>query len=164
MASESKPHAPGPPQALVGCVGTAFIGIIVIGIIALMLLFHPFGPMLWFQWQENSAELEAAQDTAQVFLEAVRNEDGGSAYALLSKDYRDRLSAEERSSKKLNVGTVGGRPFTDCKVGAGKLSNDKGLATFEGFLQTKNGQKHSCRLVIVKEGSSRRVDLFTVEQ
>jgi hypothetical protein len=64
----------------------------------------------------------------------------------------------------MNVAVAGGRRLSDCKVGSGKLAKDKGLATFEGSVQTKEGDEHSCRLVVVKEGRSWRVDLFTVQR
>jgi hypothetical protein len=72
----------------------------------------------------------------------------------------ERLSPEESKSKKLDVG----QRFTECEIDAGRLTDDKGRATFEGFLQTKDGEKHSCRLALVKEVNSWRVDLFTLQR
>ncbi len=160
MASEPKQNDAKPFHAVAGCFG---IGIFFLIIFVLIILFHPLGPALWFRWQADSASLEAAQDTAQLFLDAVRNEDGSSAYGLLSKDFRERLSAEERNSGKMNVAVAGGKRLTECKVGHGKLSHDEGLATIEGSVQTKDEQ-YPCRLVLVKEGRSWRVDLFTVQR
>jgi hypothetical protein len=174
---------PGQPQGTgrqaSGCgvaVGAIFILTVVFG---LFILFHPFGG-LWWHWSaeaerkkaetaRQTAVLDAAQDTASLFIDALRNEDGGSAYALLSSDFRERLSAQERKSKTMNVPVVGGQRLTEWKFGGGKLSGDEGRATFSGSARSKNGQEHSYRLVVVKEsrflkGGSWRVDLFTVQR
>ncbi len=161
MASEPKPNSPTRSQAMFGCIG---VGIAVGGVVLLMLFFHSLGPGLWYRWSDDSATLKAAQETVKLFLDAVRNEDGGSAYALLSREYRARLSAQESASKKLDVAVAGGQHPSDYTLGAGKLSDDKGQATFEGFVETKDGAKHSFRLLAVKEGHSWRVDLFTVQK
>jgi hypothetical protein len=71
MASEPKQNDAKPFHAVAGCFG---IGIFFLIIFVLIILFHPLGPALWFRWQADSASLEAAQDTAQLFLDAVRNE------------------------------------------------------------------------------------------
>jgi hypothetical protein len=144
---------------------------------SLIFLFQPVGG-LWWEWRAESARqaaevarqaglLEAAQDTANLFLDALKNEDGGSAYALLSESYRQRLSLQERFSKKMNIPTVGSQRLSEWKLGDGKLSGDK--ATFSGSLRSKDGEEHSYRLVVVKEGSfwkggSWRVELFTVQR
>ena len=112
---------------------------------------------------EKDPALEGARDAADSFLHTLRNDDGSSAYSLLSKDYRERLPEEERNSKKMNVAVVDGKPVTEWKRGAGKLSESKEQATFEGFVQTKDGNEHSYRLVIVKAGGGWRVDLFSVK-
>jgi hypothetical protein len=163
MATEPKQNDGKPPQRAAGCWITMVSLCVITGIFALFLLFHPFGPALFFQWREDSATLEAAQDTARVFLDAVRNEDGNSAYGLLSKDYRERLPPDEHNARKLKVPVAGGQRIIEYEIGAGKLSKDEGLATFECSVQTKDGE-HPCRLVMVKEGRSWRVDLFTVRQ
>jgi hypothetical protein len=163
-----------------GC-GAALGGVLVIALIVGVFLFNPLGPGLWWHWQaeterqsaeaaRQSASLESAREIANVFLDAVRNEDGSSAYALLSTDFRGRLSREESKSKKMDVAVVKGQRITDYKVEAGKLSDNKERASFEGFVKTKDSESHSYRLVIVKEsagfwkGSSWRVDLFTIQQ
>jgi hypothetical protein len=109
-------------------------------------------------------DLVAARDTANLFLESLRNEDGGSAYALLSKDYRERLPPAERDSKKMNVLLVAGQRLAESKLGAGKLDINQKRVTFEGSLRAQDGPEHSCRLVLVKEVGSWRIDLFTVQQ
>ena len=108
--------------------------------------------------------LEGARDAADLFLHTLRNDDGSSAYTLLSKDYRERLPEEERNSKKMNVAVVDGKPVAEWKRGAGKLSESKEQATFEGIVQTKDGTEHSYRLVMVKEDGAWRVDLFSVKK
>jgi hypothetical protein len=140
-----------------------------IGILCGLFVFGFVGSMMWVMFTgrlpfTEDRDLREARDTANLFLDSLRNEDGGSAYGLLSKDYRERLPSEERGSKKINVLVVGGQRLTESKVGAGNLSKFKQRATFEGSVRAKDGQEHSCRLVLVKEGNSWRVDLFTVQQ
>jgi hypothetical protein len=171
MASTSKqPDTKSP-----GCLGAAFIGLLILGFLALGIYFHPFGPY----WKRRAEAAEAARqaakqaallgearETANLFLDALKNDDGGSAYSLLSGAYRGRLSLQERFLNKMNVPVVGGQRPTEWKLGAGKLSGDK--ATFSGSVRSKDLEDHSYRLVMVKEGGfwapgSWRVDLFTVQ-
>ena len=177
MASQPKQNEAASP----GCLGSALITLFILGFISLLVFFNPiYG--LWWEWQRAAerqsaqaakltAMLGAAQENAKVFLDAVRNEDGNSAYALLSKDYRDRLSPEESRSKKLDVAVAKGQRLADYLIGEGKVSTEEERATFEGFVQTKDGEKHPFRLVIVNEkggfwkgGSAWRVELFTVQR
>ncbi len=108
-------------------------------------------------------DLVAARDTANLFLDSLRNEDGGSAYALLSKDYRERLPPAERDSKKMNVLLVADQRLAESKLGAGKLDINQRVM-FEGSLRAQGGAERSCRLVLVKEVGSWRIALFTVQQ
>ncbi len=112
---------------------------------------------------EDPALVEA-QNAAASFLHALRNHDGGSAYALLSKDYRERLPEQERNSKSMEVMLVEGKAVAEWSRGGGELSADKGRATFEDLLQTADGKQYPYRMVLVKEGGAWRVDLFTVKK
>jgi hypothetical protein len=141
---------------------------LLVGLRVLPLIGFVWG-LLWLRFSGSlpfteDRNLKEARDTAKLLLYLLRNEDGGSAYGLLSKDYRERLPSEERGSKKINVLVVGGQRLTESKLGAGKLSDNKQRATFEGSVRAKDGQEHSFRLLLVKDGSSWRVDLFTVQR
>ena len=110
-------------------------------------------------------ELKAAENTAELFLTAVVNKDGSSAYGLLSTDYRERLSEKERSSKSFNlyarsdeIQTV--RAWYWGGAGHSKLSASRDRATLKGsfaFEKTRDGDvlstDHSCdfTMVLTKE-------------
>jgi hypothetical protein len=135
--------------------------LLLLALFTYVMLFLRFAGRLPFQTDPRLAE---ARDTAKLFLDAVRNEDGSSAYGLLPKDYRDRLPAEERDTKKMNVAVVGGKRLSGWTLGAGKLSKDDRRATFDGSAQARDGRERSFQLVVVEEVASWRVELFTVQQ
>jgi hypothetical protein len=51
-------------------------------IFVLVLFFSPYGPMLGFRWFEHSASLEAARDTAKLFISVSAGDgEGGTIVA-----------------------------------------------------------------------------------
>jgi hypothetical protein len=112
---------------------------------------------------EDPAE-ESAAVTIRAFLDALKNQDGGSAYALLSRDYRERLSEDERKAKSMNVKLAGGEPVSEWYYGPGKMSESKQQATFPGMLQRKDKKQYEFTLILVKESDTWKVDLFTVQK
>jgi hypothetical protein len=108
-------------------------------------------------------DYQAADATTKTFLTALRNRDGGSAYGMLSQDYRGRLSEEEKQAKAMRVDLVEGKPVAEWRYGPGKLSDQKDRATFEGLVEREGGHSEFT-LLLVKEGGAWRVDLFTVKK
>lgn len=112
----------------------------------------------------DQVQLSAAETTMNSFLTAVQKKDGSSAYALLSKDFRVRLSAEEQKSKVYNV-NFGGSPITFFAAERRALSRSKDRATFNGQLGLQPGFNNSpFTMVVAKEDGDWRVDGFTVGQ
>jgi hypothetical protein len=118
--------------------------------------------------QKDAEALEAAQEHANLFLDAVRSEDRGFAFGLLSKGYRERLPAPERDVKKMDVSfpLAGAQRPTEWKLRPGKLLDHGQRAEFEGSASLKDGPEHSFRLIVVRDGAPWRwrVEQFTVER
>jgi hypothetical protein len=109
---------------------------------------------------------ESAAVAIRTFLDALKNQDGSSAYALLSKDYRERLPEEERKAKSLNVNLAGGEPVAAYRYGQGTMSESKQQAAFLGELFRKDGKQFGFTLILAKdkESDSWKVDVFTVQK
>jgi hypothetical protein len=95
----------------------------------------------------------------------MRSHDKGSAFALLSKDFRERLRPALREIKEMYIiDSIEGKPIVEWKLGAKRPSESKEQATFNGFAQTKDGREYPFQLVLVKEGDAWRVNLFSVQE
>ena len=116
--------------------------------------------------------LEYVKQQAVIFLDAVKDQDGTTAYALLSKDFRDRLTDQERAGRTWQWPQNNGRPtrwrwasWYETPPVFSK-SNEQVIFTVVVTFPTGDEGKQvemPARLVMVKdrESAAWKVDLFT---
>jgi hypothetical protein len=104
--------------------------------------------------------LVSAKAVARTFLNALQNQEGSSAYALLSTGAQERLSEEERTLQSMNVAVVDGQPAAAWIFGLAKLADSGKQATFAVVLRRQDHTQREFTLTLVQEtaGSAWRVD------